>query len=79
MVADVLTRSATKKKKKKKKQLTEIAEARTRSISFCFISAIYFLRVSGGHDARFSRACAVALSAISGHDAVGEQDRIYFS
>ena len=35
------------------------------------ISAICFLRVYGGHIARYSRACAIALSAISGHGVDG--------
>ena len=36
--------------------------------SFSFTSAIRFLRAYGGHIAMYSRACAVALSAISGHE-----------
>ena len=38
--------------------------------SFSFTSAIRFLRAYGGHIAMYPRACAVALSAISGHDYV---------
>ena len=37
-------------------------------LSFSFTSAIRFLRAYGGHIAMYSRAWAVALSAVSGHD-----------
>ena len=39
--------------------------------SFFFTSPIPFLRAYGGHIVMYSRACAVALSAISGHTKIG--------
>ena len=47
--------------------------------SFSFTSAISFLRAYGGHIAMYPRACAVALSAISGHGVLQHTEMAWLS